>query len=214
MTATRTEMIERQLRPRGIHDQRVLDAMAAIPREEFVPEDQRAHAYTDFALPIGFGQTITQPYMTALMAQLLELRGSEKVLDVGTGSGYHAAVLGALAKRVISVERIPELCIQARATLQRTGLDRNITVLCADGSLGIPEEAPFDAISVAAASPHTPDALIAQLADPGVLVIPVGSRDDQELRVVRKQNGTITTRVSIGCRFVPLIGRQGWNPSE
>src|SRR5581483_8932497 len=149
----------------------------------------------------------TQPYMTALMAELLELRGTEKVLDVGSGSGYHAAVLSKLASRVLSIERIPELCIQARVNLAAFP---DVTVLCGDGSLGWPEEAPFDAISVAAASPHTPPALIDQLADPGILVIPVGSREEQDLRVVRKQNGTITTRIASGCRFVPLVGRQGW----
>ena len=203
-------MIDQQLVRRGIGDRRVLDAMAAIPREDFVPVQLREDAYSDQPLPIGFGQTITQPYMTALMAEMLELRGDEKVLDVGTGSGYHAAVLGALARRVVSIERIPELCVLARANLLRLGLDRNITVLCGDGSLGVPEEAPFDAISVAAASPHTPAALIDQLGDPGILVIPVGSRDEQDLRIVRKENGRITTRISSGCRFVPLVGSQGW----
>lgn len=206
MNPAAAEMME-QLIHRGIRDPRVLDAMAGIPRENFVPENVRDTVYSDQPLPIGYGQTITQPYMTALMAELLELRGSEKVLDVGTGSGYHAAVLGKLARRVVSIERIPELCVMARANLAQA---ENITVLCGDGSLGVPEEAPFDAISVAAASPHTPPALIDQLADPGILVIPVGSRDQQDLRVVRKQNGTITTRLASGCRFVPLVGSQGW----
>jgi protein-L-isoaspartate(D-aspartate) O-methyltransferase len=168
----------------------------------------------DGPLPIGHGQTITQPYMTALMAQLLELRGGEKVLDVGTGSGYHAAVLGALAGRVISIERIPELANQARANLRRTQLDSNITVVCGDGSIGLPTESPFDAISVAAASPQTPPALLAQLNDPGILVIPVGGRDDQDLYVVRKENGKITTRIASGCRFVPLLGREGWEEPQ
>jgi protein-L-isoaspartate(D-aspartate) O-methyltransferase len=203
-------MVEEQLVRRGIRDQRVLDAMADIPRENFVAEEFEHQAYADQPLPIGYGQTITQPYMTALMAELLELKGDEKVLDVGTGSGYHAAVLGALARRVISIERIPQLCVQARANLLRAGRAANITVVCGDGSLGFSEEAPYDAISVAAASPDTPAALIDQLADPGVLVIPVGSRDDQELRVIHKRNGKITTQSSTGCRFVPLLGRQGW----
>jgi protein-L-isoaspartate(D-aspartate) O-methyltransferase len=207
-------MVEKQLRRRGIRDQRVLNAMLAIPREEFVAPEIRKDAYVDGPLPIGYGQTITQPYMTALMAQLLELRGGEKVLDVGTGSGYHAAVLGALAGRVISIERIPELANQARANLRRTGLDSNITVLCGDGSVGLPQESPFDAISVAAASPQTPPALLAQLNDPGILVIPVGGRDDQDLYVVRKENGKITTSVASGCRFVPLLGREGWQEPQ
>jgi protein-L-isoaspartate(D-aspartate) O-methyltransferase len=207
-------MVEKQLRRRGIRDQRVLNAMLAIPREEFVAPEIRKDAYVDGPLPIGYGQTITQPYMTALMAQVLELRGDEKVLDVGTGSGYHAAVLGALAGRVISIERIPELANQARANLRRTQLDSNITVLCGDGSVGLPQESPFDAISVAAASPQTPPALLAQLNDPGILVIPVGGRDDQDLYVVRKENGKITTSVASGCRFVPLLGREGWQEPQ
>lgn len=213
MTAV-ADMIEKQLRQRGIRDERVLEAMWRIPREEFVPENRRGDAFIDAPLMIGFGQTITQPYMTALMAQLLELKGHEKVLDVGTGSGYHAAVLGALARRVISIERIPELAVLARANLMRTGLDGNITVLCGDGSLGCAEEAPFDAISVAAAAPHTPSALIDQLNDPGTLVIPIGSRQEQDLRVIRRHNGKIATRIVSGCRFVPLLGRQGWQEKE
>jgi protein-L-isoaspartate(D-aspartate) O-methyltransferase len=207
-------MIDQQLVKRGIVDERVLEAMARIPREEFVPEHLRADAYIDAPVPIGFGQTITQPYMTALMAQLLVLTGDEKVLDVGTGSGYHAAVLGALARRVISIERLPELVVFARANLKRTGLDGNITVVCGDGSLGFPEEAPFDAISVAAASPQTPPALLAQLNDPGTMVIPVGSREDQHLRVIHKYNGKIAARLTSACRFVPLVGREGWQEQE
>jgi protein-L-isoaspartate(D-aspartate) O-methyltransferase len=207
-------MVEIQLRARGIRDSRVLSAMLAIPREEFVPAALRNEAYSDAPLLIGHGQTITQPYMTALMAELLELRGGERVLDVGTGSGYHAAVLGALARQVVSIERIPELAEFARANLRRTGLDSNITVLCGDGSMGVPQESPFDAISVAAAAPGTPPALVAQLCDPGILVIPQGDRQDQDLLVVRKENGRITTRVASGCRFVPLVGREGWRENE
>jgi protein-L-isoaspartate(D-aspartate) O-methyltransferase len=152
--------------------------------------------------------------MTALMAQSLELGGTEKVLDVGTGSGYHAAVLGALAGKVISIERIPELAAVARANLRRTGLDSNITVVCGDGSLGLPAESPFQAISVAAASPWAPPALLRQLSDPGILVIPVGARDDQDLHVIRKEHGRITTTVTSGCRFVPLVGHEGWREGE
>ncbi len=203
-------MVEQQLRRRGIRDQRVLDAMGRIPREEFVPAKYRDRAYDDEPLSIGHGQTITQPYMTAEMAELLELKGTEKVLDVGSGSGYHAAVLGALAREVISIERIPELAALARENLRRTGLDSNITVLCGDGSPGVPEESRFDAISVAAGSPEVPHALVQQLGDPGILVIPVGGRYEQTLRVVRKQNGKITTRDASVCRFVPLVGSEGW----
>jgi protein-L-isoaspartate(D-aspartate) O-methyltransferase len=208
------EMVENQLRRRGIHDPRVLAAMSSIPREEFVPPPYLDQAYSDAPLPIGYGQTITQPYMTALMAELLELRGFEKVLEVGAGSGYHAAVLGALARSVISIERIPDLVALARENLRRTGLDSNIIIICGDGSLGDPEESPFDAISVAAGSPLTPQPLVQQLKDPGILVIPVGSREDQNLRVVRKENGKITTRTASGCRFVPLLGREGWQDEE
>lgn len=206
---TRVEMVEKQLRQRGIRDQRVLDAMLAIPREQFVFEDVPS-AYLDAPIPIGYGQTITQPYMTALMAQSLMLNGSEKVLDVGTGSGYHAAVLGRLARRVISVERIPELAATARANLDRTGLGENIMVICGDGSLGYPPEAPFDAISVAAGSPEVPPALLDQLREPGRLVIPVGTRRDQQLQLVQKYNGNILTNDVTGCRFVPLLGEEGW----
>ncbi len=204
-------MVEKQLRRRGIRDPRVLQAMQRIPREEFVPQKYRDQAYSDEPLPIGYGQTITQPYMTALMAELLELRGSEKVLDVGAGSGYHAAVLGALARSVISIERIPELAALARGNLRRAGLDSNIRIMVGDGTLGILEEGPFDAISVAAASPDIPHALLAQLGDPGILVIPVGARDEQDLRVVRKENGKIVIRDASACRFVPLVGSEGWH---
>jgi len=208
---TPVEMVEKQLRRRGIRDQRVLNAMLLIPRAEFVSARDRHRAYTDAPIPIGYGQTITQPYMTALMAQSLMLDGSEKVLDVGTGSGYHAAVLGRLARRVISVERIPKLAALARANLDRAGCRENIAVVSADGSLGYAPEAPFDAISVAAGSPDVPAALLAQLRDPGRLVIPVGGRLDQELYFVQKENGKILTRTLTSCRFVPLLGQDGWN---
>jgi protein-L-isoaspartate(D-aspartate) O-methyltransferase len=210
MNPASAEMVEKQLRGRGIRDRRVLNAMLRIPREEFVPEQLRGEAYSDAPLAIGHGQTISQPYMTALMAELLELHGDEKVLEVGTGSGYHAAVLGALAREVISIERIPELAETARENLRRTGLDGNITVMWGDGSVGAPQLEPFDAISVAAASPRTPPTLLAQLRDPGILVIPAGTRKDQELQVVRKENGKIRTRVVSGCRFVPLLGREAF----
>lgn len=203
-------MVRHQLQRRGIRDPRLLEAMLSIPRERFVGPLLKPEAFTDAPLPIGYGQTITQPYMTALMTELLALRGTEKLLDVGTGSGYHAAVLGALARQVISIERIPELAELARENLRLAGLDSNITVLCGDGSLGVPDEAPFDAISVAAGSPRVPPALLAQLNDPGVLVIPVGGRDDQDLQVLYKENGNITSRIASGCRFVPLVGSEGW----
>ncbi len=197
-------MVERQLRRRGIHDERVLAAMLAIPREEFVPEQHRSDSYSDEPIGIGFSQTISQPYMTALMAECLELAGGETVLEVGTGSGYHAAVLGALAARVITVELVPELAAIARENLSRTGLGGNITVIVGDGSLGYPDAAPYGAISVAAAAPDVPGALIDQLGDPGILVMPVGPPADQELRVLQKRKGRLDWRVAGYCRFVPL----------
>jgi protein-L-isoaspartate(D-aspartate) O-methyltransferase len=203
----RRRMVERQLRARGIRDPRVLAAMAEIPRELFVPEDQRHRAYDDEPVPIGYGQTISQPYMVALMTQALELKGDERVLEVGAGSGYHAAVLGALAREVIAVELIPELAARAQQNLEAAGRAHNVRVICADGSLGYPELAPYDAISVAAAAPEIPWPLIEQLADPGRMVIPVGSGWDQELRLIWKRDGRLTQRIVTFCRFVPL--RQG-----
>jgi protein-L-isoaspartate(D-aspartate) O-methyltransferase len=206
----RRRMVDRQLRKRGIHDARVLNAMLTIPREEFVPHDYRVCSYQDEPLQIGHGQTISQPYMTALMAELLELTGAETVLDVGGGSGYHAAVLGQLAARIISVEIIPALAHQAEQNLSRTSLGGNITVVCADGSQGWPDGAPYAGISVAAAAPEIPEPLLTQLGDPGRLVIPVGAKHDQELRVIEKSDGAIRERIATFCRFVPLRGHGGW----
>ena len=199
-----------QLRKKGIQDRRVLNAMLTIPREEFVPTESRLCSYQDEPLPIGLGQTISQPYMIALMAELLELTGTETVLEVGCGCGYHAAVLGALAARVITMELIPGLARQAQQNLQRTMLNNNITVICGDGSQGWPEGAPYGGISVAAAAPETPAPLLDQLGDPGRLVIPVGGRLDQELRVIEKSGGEMRERVATFCRFVPLRGDAGW----
>jgi protein-L-isoaspartate(D-aspartate) O-methyltransferase len=206
----RQAMVEKQLRRRGIDDARVLAAMGQIPREEFIPLESRIEAYADEPVAIGRGQTISQPYMTALMAAELKLDGTENVLEVGAGCGYAAAVLGALAARVVSVELIPELAELARYNLRRTGRDGNIEVIAADGSLGYAPRAPYDAISVAAGAPEVPPALLAQLRDPGRLVIPVGAFEDQELRVVYRHGGRMETRVSTLCRFVPLRGGEGW----
>ncbi|HEY7388169.1 MAG TPA: protein-L-isoaspartate(D-aspartate) O-methyltransferase [Bryobacteraceae bacterium] len=202
----RREMVERQLRQRGIRDERVLAAMGQIPREEFVPADSRLLAYADEPIGIGYRQTISQPYMTALMAERLELQGWERVLDVGTGSGYAAAVLGALAARVVSIELIPGLAAIARDNLARTGHGYNVSIVAGDGSLGYPPEAPYDGISVAAAARQVPQTLVDQLNDPGRLVIPIGDQDDQELRVLLKQNGKIRSSIATLCRFVPLRG--------
>jgi protein-L-isoaspartate(D-aspartate) O-methyltransferase len=203
-------MVERQLRGRGIRDERVLRGALEIPREEFVPIENRVLSYRDDPVTIGFGQSISQPYMTALMAECLKLQGTETVLDVGAGSGYSAALLGALAAKVYAIELIPALAALASKNLERTGCGGNIVVIAGDGSLGYPEFAPYDAISVAAGAPDVPAALIEQLRDPGHLVIPVGPMADQELRVVTKHNGKIESRVVTLCRFVPLRGLQGW----
>ena len=209
-TTERREMVETQLRKRGIRDERVLAAFLEIPRQEFIPFENRAQSYADAPDGIGFGQTISQPYMTALMTECLQLRGHEVVLDVGTGSGYHAAVLAKLARRIVSIEIIPELAAVARENLSRTGYGANVLVVCGDGCAGYAPESPYDAISVAAAAPEVPYQLLDQLGDPGVLVIPVGGRDDQDLRVVTRRDGKMHTRVATCCRFVPLRGRQGW----
>jgi len=206
----RQEMVEAQLRGRGIRDERVLRAMSEIPREEFVPAEFRVMAYHDAPVHIGYGQTISQPYMTALMAEVLELDGSESVLEVGSGCGYAAAVLGALAASVITVEIVPGLVGVARANLRRTGREGNVTVVQGDGSMGYMERGPYNAISVAAGAPDVPPALLEQLRDPGRLTIPVGSFDDQELRVVWKRGGHVESRVATTCRFVPLRGDEGW----
>jgi protein-L-isoaspartate(D-aspartate) O-methyltransferase len=206
----RRRMVERQLRKRGIRDPRVLNAMLTIPREEFVPHECRVCSYQDEPLQIGYGQTISQPYMIALMAELLELTGAETVLDVGGGSGYHAAVLGQLAARVVSIEIIPALARLAEQNLARTSLGGNITVVCGDGSQGWPDASPYAAISVAAAAPDIPEPLLAQLGDPGRLVIPVGDRLDQELRLIVKSEGATHEHIATFCRFVPLRGDGGW----
>jgi len=208
--AERREMVEAQLRRNGIRAERVLRVMENIPREEFVPPESRFLAYRDDPIAIGCGQTISQPYMTALMTELLELTGNEDVLEVGAGSGYHAAVLGALSATVVTMELEPVLAKLARESLARTGRDENILVVEGDGSLGYPKFAPYDAISVAAGAPEVPAALLDQLKDPGRLVIPVGARAGQELRVIWKRHGRIESRTATACRFVPLRGEEGW----
>lgn len=204
-------MVERQLRARGIDDERVLAAMARVPRELFVPEELRAHAYDDAALPIGGGQTISQPYMVACICSELGLRGGERVLDVGTGSGYQAAVLAELAAEVHSIERRPELVDRARASLAAAGYGDRVQVHFGDGTQGLPEHAPFAAIAVAAAAPGIPPSLYDQLEERGRLVIPVGGRFEQLLQVVvRSPEGPAVLR-TVPCRFVPLVGAEGFN---
>jgi protein-L-isoaspartate(D-aspartate) O-methyltransferase len=205
----RRAMVRAQLEQRGITDKRVLDAMASVPRHLFIESENRGDAYQDRALPIAEGQTISQPYIVALMAQALELRGDERILEIGTGSGYAAAVLSQLGAEVYTVERWPSLAEVAADRLGKLGY-RNVFVSVGDGTAGLPEYAPFDAIAVAAASPWVPRPLREQLSPYGRLVIPVGGRDDQFLlRVTRQGFETKTERLS-GVRFVPLIGEHGW----
>jgi protein-L-isoaspartate(D-aspartate) O-methyltransferase len=207
--AARHLMVRHQLRGRDVEDSRVLNAMEKVPRELFVPVDLRRRAYDDAALPIGSGQTISQPYMVARICEALALRGHERVLDVGTGSGYQAAVLAELAGEVHTIERVPELAEQARANLAEAGYER-VRVHVGDGTLGLPEQAPFGAIAVAAAAPRVPDALYEQLEPRGRLVVPVGRRRGQELQlVIRSPEGPAVVR-SVPCRFVPLVGAEGF----
>ncbi len=200
----RQHMVETQVRARGIRDQRLLDAMGRIPRHEFVEARYRDQAYEDHPLPIAAGQTISQPYIVALMLDLLQLEPAARVLEIGTGSGYQTAILTQLVKHVYSVERHAELARHAADTLFRLGLT-NVTVVNGDGSRGLPEYAPFDAIIVSAAAPQVPPALFEQLREGGRMIIPVGPPEAQELQLVRKQGGKALTVLREGCRFVPLI---------
>jgi protein-L-isoaspartate(D-aspartate) O-methyltransferase len=205
----RERMVEHQLRRRGITDERVLEAMGKVPREVFVPPENRDLAYEDGALPIGHGQTISQPYIVGVICSLLSLRAEENVLDVGTGSGYQAAVLAELAAEVTTIERIPELVELARATLTEAGYG-DVDVRLGDGSLGVPEKEPFDGIAIAAAAPTVPERLYAQLSQGGRLVLPKGSRWGQDLVLVVKTEDGPVERTSVPCRFVPLLGEEGF----
>lgn len=205
----RERMVEEQLARRGITDGRVLDAMRKIPRHLFVEEALRDRAYGDHPLPIGEGQTISQPYIVGIMTQLLCLTGVEKVLEIGTGSGYQTAVLAELARRVCSVERIPALAARARATLEALGYT-NVWVRTADGTFGWPDEAPFDRVLVSAAAPSVPQPLFDQLAEGGRMALPVGDAFSQTLTVVERVGGEMRTTVDSGCVFVKLIGKYGW----
>ena len=215
--AQRADMIEWQLRRRGIRDQSVLNAMAAVPRELFVPERYRKRAYADSALPIGHGQTISQPWIVAAICEALALEGSERVLEVGTGSGYSTAVLAMLAAEVITIERIEELAIAARQLLAELGIT-NVEVVVADGSAGFPDRAPYEAIAVHATAPSPPPTLIRQLAPGGRLVIPIASDGADMLTVFRRREGKLDPRTGEGlqravigpCRFVPLVGSEGY----
>ena len=202
-------MVEQDLRARGIRDPRVLEAFLKVPRERFVPARERMHAYADRPLPIGFGQTISQPYMVAIMLEALQLSGREKVLEIGTGSGYQTALLAELAREVYTVDIIPELVDQARWVLKDLGY-RNVRFRVGDGGEGWPEHAPFDRILVSAAMPEVPPPLLDQLADGGILVGPVGDLMEQDLVRLRRR-GEAFTRESLGrCAFVPLRGKWGF----
>ena len=205
-------MLGQHLQARGICDSRVIDAMARIPREQFIDESLRAEAYSDRALGITCGQTISQPYIVALMTQALALRGNERVLEIGTGSGYQTAILAELARDVVSIERHAALSQQAAGRLLELGYDR-VKLVVADGTLGWPADAPYDRILVAAAAATVPQHLIDQLVSGGILVIPVGSRDHQVLQVIHKVGNEPRIEPLTACRFVPLVGEEGW-PEE
>ena len=208
--AQRRDMVDSQLRARGIRDERVLAAMSRVPRQEFVSEKYHDQVYEDHPIPIGEGQTVSQPYIVAIMLQALALDPSDTVLEIGTGSGYLTALLAELTRQVYSVERHPPLAGLAEATLARTGY-ANVEVVLGDGSNGLPEHAPFDAIVVSAAAPQIPAPLFEQLRDDsGRMVIPVGPAQAQALQLVRKQAGQLLVSTLEGCRFVPLIGSEGY----
>jgi len=212
-TAARIAMVETQIRKRGVSSPRVLEAMAAVPRHEFVAEKFREYAYADKPLPIGEGQTISQPYMVAAMAEALELNGAERVLEIGTGSGYQGAVLSLLAREIITVESRTPLALAAQERLASLGYT-NVHVHNGDGSAGLPDAAPYDAILVTAGAPSIPQVFMAQLREGGCIVIPVGDTENQRLVQARKENGELKSRALFGCRFVPLLGRYGWREPD
>lgn len=205
----RRQMVERQLQPRGISEPRVLEVMRTVPRHVFVPEDIRHRAYDDMALPLAHGQTISQPYMVGVMTELLELAGTERVLEIGTGSGYQCAVLSRLCAKVYSIERICELTEYATEKLKSLGYD-NVHLKCSDGTLGWPDEAPFDRIIVTAAAPELPAPLVEQLAEGGIIMAPLGSHYSQILTIGRKEGGVLKLSHHTGCVFVPLLGAHAW----
>ena len=202
-------MVAEQIQRRGVRDERVLSAMRKVPRHEFVPQDLRAQAYEDHPVAIMEEQTVSQPFMVASMIENAELKPADVVLEVGTGSGYQAAVLAELAKDIFTIERFSSLAESAQRLLARLGY-ANVTVAQGDGSAGLPQYAPYDAIIVAAAAPSTPQALVEQLREGGRLVIPVGDSEDQELLLIRKTNGEAVLHRLYKCKFVPLIGEHGF----
>ena len=214
LSAQRARMVEEQLRARGIRSTEVLRVMGEVPREHFLPMGRKGEAYQDRALPLSQGQTISQPYMVAVMTEALELSGEDRVLEIGTGSGYQTAVLARMAREVFTVERIPELIDQAREHLEALKV-ANVTFSAGDGSRGWPEMSPFDAILVTAGAPRVPEALKEQLSpERGTLVIPVGDRMVQELTRVIREGNTYVEEHLLSCRFVPLVGSQGWETPD
>ncbi|OGP63903.1 MAG: protein-L-isoaspartate O-methyltransferase [Deltaproteobacteria bacterium RBG_16_42_7] len=205
----RDMMVDTQLIPRGIKDERVLSAMRKVPRHLFVDDYMQHNAYADMALPIGDEQTISQPYMVAIMTELLELKGNEKILEIGTGSGYQAAILGELSREVFTIERKALLAKKADERFQALEYN-NIRVLAGDGTIGLSEKSPFDRILITAGSPKIPEPLIEQLSYGGIIIAPVGIRFSQQLLIVRKSKEGVSEQTHVPCVFVPLIGEYGW----
>ena len=209
----RRRMVAEQIVPGGVSDQRVLDAMGKVKRHSFVSPGMEGQAYDDRPLPIGFGQTISQPAIVALMTQALCLKGTERILEIGTGSGYQSAILAELAREVFTIERIKELSIRARTALYRLRYS-NVKLRIGDGTMGWPEEAPFDGIIVTAGAPVVPQGLVGQLVDGGRLIIPVGDEDIQYLDVIQRVGGEIKRKSVTACRFVKLVGKHGWRDGD
>ena len=213
-TVSRRRMVDQQIIARGIKDQRVLDALLKVPRHLFVEAGLQAHAYSDASLPIGEKQTISQPYMVAAMSAALELTGTERILEIGTGSGYQSAILSLLANRIYSIERISTLAGRARRLLDQLGMS-NVNIKVGDGTIGWKDQAPFDGILVAAGAPDVPLEYLDQLEVGGKLVLPVGDQNQQILlRIIKQDNGSFKREQLMGCRFVPLIGAQGWRSDQ
>lgn len=209
----RVAMVQKQLRARGVQDERLLDVMSRIPRERFMPAAIRHMAYDDRALPIGSGQTISQPFIVALMTEALELSPESRVLEIGTGSGYQAAILASLAGQVYTIERHEDLTTLARQAVADLGIE-NVHFLVGDGTLGYADAAPYDAIMVTATGPRMPKPLWEQLGEGGRLVMPIGQEDHQLLQVIQKIEGRAHTETLSACRFVPLVGVEGWNEDQ
>jgi protein-L-isoaspartate(D-aspartate) O-methyltransferase len=209
----RHDMVETQIRRRHVTDARVLECLERVPRHEFLPTEFRDRAYEDAPLPIGEGQTISQPYIVAAMTAALRLQGSERVLEIGTGFGYQAAVLACLAREVFTMEFRAELATEAAERLARLGYT-NVHVQCGDGTLGLPDFGPYDAILVAAAAPSVPAPLLTQLAESGRMIVPVGGAENQDLRLIERSHDTFRTIMLEPCRFVPLVGAHGWKESS